>query len=146
MNSNLYNKGLEKLLNREIDYVADSIRILLVGPSYAFDKSHEFVSDVAAHEVTNAVGTGYERKTLAGKTITLDGVEDRVEFDSDNPIYTQIETNENLAAAIIFKEVIDDTDSPIICINNFSNLVTNGSDVELQINEGGVFRANNLIN
>lgn len=143
MPSNLYNPGLEKLLNQSIDFATQDIRVLIVSPAYTFNKAHEFVNDVAANEVTNDVGTGYERKVLGTKAITLDAANDRVFFDAANPVYTSIKTTQTLAAAVVFKQVTDDTDSPLIALINFADLITNGSDVELQINAGGLFRVNN---
>jgi len=111
----------------------------LYNPGLEFTKTHEFVSDVVANE---ASGTGYSRKTLANKTQTLDG--DQVEYDADNPTYTALDAG-TIASAVIFKEVTNDADSPIIANIDFPDLVTNGSDVELKINVDGIFAVlNNL--
>ena len=139
MASNLYNPGLEKLLDGTITYTTDTIKVLLVDTNHTFTKTHEFVSDVVANE---ASGTGYSRKTLANKTQTLDG--DQVEYDADNPTYTALDAG-TIASAIVFKEVTNDADSPIIANIDFPDLVTNGSDVELKINVDGIFAVlNNL--
>lgn len=144
MASNLFNPGLEKLMNGSIDFTSDNIQILLVASGYTFSKAHEFVSDIT-NEVTNNSGTGYERKSLTGKSLALVAVEDRVAYDADNPSYTAIDTVEDLAAAIIFKQVTDDTDSPLIAIIDFPDLSTDGSDVELRVNANGLFEVNNTI-
>ncbi len=141
MASNLYNPGLEKLLDGTIDFENDTINVLLVDTNHTFDKTHEFVDDVDTNE---ASGTGYSRKTLANASIALDAANDRVEFDADNPSYTALDAG-TIAAAIIFKQVTDDTDSPLIAQIDFADLVTNGSDVELQINSEGLFYVTNNI-
>lgn len=141
MASNLYNPGLEKLLDGTIDFENDTINVLLVDTNHSFDKTHEFVDDVDTNE---ASGTGYSRKTLANASIALDAANDRVEFDADNPSYTALDAG-TIAAAIIFKQVNDDTDSPLIAQIDFADLVTNGSDVELQINSEGLFYVTNNI-
>lgn len=139
MASNLYNPGLEKLLDGTISFESDTINVLLVDTSHTFDKTHEFVSDIVANE---ASGTGYARKTLANAAIALDAANDRVEFDADNPSYTALNAG-TIAAAIVFKNVTNDADSPIIAQIDFADLVTNGSDVELQINSEGLFFVTN---
>lgn len=144
MASNLYNPGLLKLLDGTIDYENDTINVLLVNTSHTYTKSHEFVSDIVANEASNVSGSGYERKTLASKTILLDAANDRVEYDAANPTYTAINAG-TIAAAIIFKQVTNDSDSPIIAQIDFADLVTNGSDVELQINADGLFTVTNNI-
>ena len=141
MASNLYNPGLEKLLDGTIAFESDTINVLLVDTNHTFDKTHEFVNDVDTNE---ASGTGYARKTLANAAIALDAANDRVEFDADNPSYTALDAG-TIAAAIIFKQVNDDTDSPLIAQIDFADLVTNGSDVELQINSEGLFFVTNNI-
>ena len=141
MASNLYNPGLEKLLDGTIDFENDTINVLLVDTSHTFDKTHDFVDDIVANE---ASGTGYARKTLANAAIALDAANDRVEFDADNPSYTALDAG-TIAAAIIFKQVTNDSDSPLIAQIDFADLVTNGSDVELQINSEGLFYVTNNI-
>lgn len=144
MASNLYNPGLLKLLNGSIDFANDAIKVLLVNTSHAYDKTDEFVSDIVANEASNVSGSGYERKTLASKTILLDAANDRVEYDAANPLYTSINAG-TIAAAIIYKEVTTDSDSPLIAQIDFADLVTNGSDVELQVNVDGLFTVTNNI-
>lgn len=144
MASNLYNPGLLKLLNGSIDFENDTIKVLLVGSGHTFDKTDEFVSDVVANEVTNVSGSGYERKTLGSKTILLDAGNDRVEYDCANPTYTSINAG-TIVSAVVYKEVTTDADSPIIGNIDFADLVTNGSDVELQVNVDGLFTVTNNI-
>ena len=139
MASNLFNPGLEKLLDGTISFETDTIKVLLVDTNHTFDKTHEFVSDVVANE---SLGTGYERKTLTSTSIALDAVNDRVEYDADNPVYTSLDAG-TIAAAIVYKEVTSDSDSPLIAQIDFADLVTNGSDVELQINSEGLFLVTN---
>lgn len=144
MISNLYNKGLEKLLNHDIHFVDDTVKVLLVSPDYNFDEGHEFVSDLT-DEVSNANGTGYERKTLANKNMVLDSANNRIYFDADDLIYSSIDTSEILSRAIVFKQVTDDTDSPVIAMIDFPDISTNGSDVTLQVNTEGLFEVQNNI-
>ena len=144
MASNLYNPGLLKLLDRTVDFENDTIKVLLVDTSHAFDKTDEFVSDIVANEAANVSGSGYERKTLGSKTILLDAANDRVEYDCANPTYTAINAG-TIAAAIVFKEGVDDASSPLLAQIDFADLVTNGSDVELQVNADGLFTVTNNI-
>jgi len=144
MASNLYNPGLLKLLDRTVDFENDTIKVLLVDTSHTFDKTDEFVSDIVANEAANVSGSGYERKTLGSKTILLDAANDRVEYDCANPTYTAINAG-TIAAAIVFKEGVDDASSPLLAQIDFADLVTNGSDVELQVNTDGLFTVTNNI-
>jgi len=137
--SKVYNPGLLKLLNGTIDFDTDTIKLLLVDTNHTFTKTHEFVSDIVANE---ASGTGYSRKTLANTSIALDTGNDRVEFDADDISYTALDAG-TIASAIIYKEVTNDADSPLIADVDFTDLVTNGSDVDLQVNAEGFFYITN---
>lgn len=140
--SKVYNPGLLKLLDGTIDFENDTIKLLLVDTNHSFTKSDEFVSDIVANEATNSSGSGYERKTLSNASIALDAGNDRVEFDADDITYTAIDAG-TIASAIIYKEVTNDADSPLIADIDFTDLVTNGSDVDLQVNADGFFYITN---
>jgi len=131
--SKVYNNGLLKLLDGTIDFENDTIKLLLVDTNHSFDKTHEFVDDISGNEASGA-----SRKTLSNASISLDSGNDRVEFDADDISYTALDAG-TIASAIIYKEVTDDTDSLLIADIDFSDLVTNGSDVDLQVNSEGFF-------
>jgi len=142
MASAVYNEGAHRLtpgVTGSISWSSDTIKILLVTSSYTLDKDHDFVNDVTASEVNP---TNYSRKTLASKTITKDNATDRVKFDAADPVWTSLggASNATIAAAIVYKEVTDDTDSPLICkIDLISSFTTNGSDFTFQFDANGLF-------
>jgi hypothetical protein len=139
MASILYDKLYQLALTAGIDLEDDTINVLLVDDTYTADKTHDFVADVVADELS---GTGYTRKTLAGKTVTLDGVNHRVTFDATDPVWTGLDAG-TIGGAVVFKQVTNDADSPVLCFLDPTNLTTNGSDVTLQFNAAGILRLNN---
>lgn len=133
----LYNSGLLKLVNRDINYVSDTIQILIVDDTYTFDKADTALTDVTGSEVTNDVGSGYERKTLSSKSITLNSTDDRIEFKAADVIYTAVETNEVWDAAILY------SGTDLIAYLDFSPRTTNGSDIRLNIGTADTIHINN---
>jgi hypothetical protein len=127
----IYSTGIEVLLNGTVSWANSSIKALIVDSGYTFDKSDEFVSDLSADEVTNAVGTGYARKTLTNKTVTL--ATDVVTLDADDLLYTAVQTNETWDALIVYAEGSSDASSPLLAYLNIDNLVTNGSDASITL-------------
>jgi hypothetical protein len=93
--------------------------------------------------VTNATGTGYTRKTLTGKTVTVDQANDRVVFDASDVIYTAVETNETWDAVILYLDSGSDATSKLIAYIEIDALVTNGSDASIVWASTGIFRLNN---
>ena len=127
----IYSTGLLALANGTVSWLNSPIKALVVDNGYTFDKSDEFVSDVTGDEVTNDTGTGYERKTLTAKTVTL--ASDVVTYDADDLIYTAVETNETWDALIVYAEGTSDANSLLLAYLDIDDLVTNGSDVTVTI-------------
>lgn len=112
-----------RVTDGDFNFVTDDIRVLLVSNTATFDPTAEFVADIVADEVANDAGTGYERKTLAGKakaiveavTITgITGAKDVVRMTANNLTYTNINTLTRIGGGYLFKFVTDDADSLIV--------------------------------
>ena len=129
--ADIYSTGLLAIADGTVSWANSSIKALIVDSGYTFDKSDEFVSDVAGDEVTNAVGTGYERKLLTNKSVSL--ATDVVTLDADDLLYSDIQTNETWDAVIIYAEGTSDADSKLIAYLDTDALVTNGSDAVVRI-------------
>jgi hypothetical protein len=141
--SKLYNSGLGAIADGTITWATSTVKALIVGSPHTFDDNDLFVSDVVADEVTNSVGTGYARKTLTGKTVTVDQANDRVVFDASDVIYTAVETNETWDAVILYLDSGSDATSKLIAYIEIDALVTNGSDASIVWASTGIFRLNN---
>ena len=155
MASKMYDKGMRKLMGgaaNAIDWVNDtSIKVMLLTTTtpYTLDQNHEFVSSVVASE---AAGTGYTggfggagRKSLGTRTIADDLTNHRVNFGAANPsAWTGLSlTSGSIAYLVIFKELTSDALSPLLCILDPADLVTNGGDVSLSLPSGLVFYIQN---
>lgn len=136
-----YNKGKFSVMGGSVILLTDTLKLMLVGASAPFDPDHNFVSDLVSHEVS---GTGYAggfggsgRKALTSRTLTEDDSNDRVTFTATNVTWTSINVGV-VAAAILFKEVSSDSDSPVLVFVDFPNLTTGGGDLTLQWDPGGM--------
>lgn len=145
MASNNYSNGILNILNQNLDYVNDTIKVLVVSDSYTFDKTDEFVSDIS-NEVS---GTGYSRKTLSNKGITLvSGSPDEFHFTADSISFTNVDVSpDNMAAVVVYKEVTNDSDSLVIAYVDIADISTNGTTINIQFASSGnvVFKAINTI-
>lgn len=66
-----YKTGTFRIINRSINYVADTIRVALLDSSYSPNvTTHAALSDVVAHEITGQAD--YSRQTLSSKTLVMD--------------------------------------------------------------------------
>ena len=146
MASNLYHEGVRRIIDRamagNIDLLADTIKVLLVGTAYTPDKDHQFISDVSGSELS---GTGYTggfggsgRKTLASKAIGKSDSTDKTYFDAADLTWTAINAG-TVGFLILAKEITNDASSPIFaCIDVSPDIATNGGDYSVQWDAAGI--------
>jgi len=70
MASGIYNRFKANLFNKEVDLEADTIKIILLDDSHAFNAAHNVIGDVSANELATAGGYTQQDKALAGKGVT----------------------------------------------------------------------------
>lgn len=150
MASNAYTSGVREMFVGNVDYLVDTIKVLLGIGSYTPNKDHDFLDEAGANDPTdhelNVTGytrgfNGAGRKTLASKTITVDDANDRVEFDCADITWTALGAGQTIAWAIVVKEVTNDAATQMLCYLDVTDTPTNGSDITLQIGADGFLQA-----
>ncbi len=141
MASNLYNNGLLKLLNGNINYTSDNIALLVVDNTYTFDRTDEFVSDLTG-EVS---GTGYARLSLTSKTVTLNATTNTVVFDCADVSFNAITTSNAFSGAVVYDDTGVDSTSSLIGFFDMPETTTDGSDVNVTVSANGLFQVSNNI-
>ena len=141
MASKWYPSGLKAVADGTVNYLTDTIKVFPVNSGYVYNAAHSHISDVVANELS---GTGYTggfggsgRKTLASKTITVNGT--HIEFDAADVVWAAINAG-TFGGLIVAKEVTNDAGSPIVSFVDPSDLVSNGGDVTLVVNAGGLMQ------
>ena len=143
MPSNNYSNGLLEIQRQTINFVTDDIQALVVGSGFSFNKGHTFVSEISG-EVS---GTGYERKSLTNKSISLStGSPDKIQFNADELIYTDVDVSpDDFTSVVIFKQVTGDADSRLLCVVDIPNISTNGTTITVRFDGNVVMEAENPI-
>lgn len=144
------NRTKVQFLQGSLDLVNDTIKVALYNDSASFQfdpDTHEFVSDVldggtTAQEFGGGGGSGYSRKTLSTQAVSQDNTDDEAEFDAADVSWSSL-NGETIQGVIVYKEVTDDTDSPIVTVIDDSDAVdlplpTNGSEIQIQWNPEGI--------
>lgn len=87
MASGIYNRLKYNLMKKLIDLGLDTIKVMLLTSTHAFNADHNVKADIDANEIT---GTGYtaEGADLTNKTVTQDDTNDRAVFDADDVSWT----------------------------------------------------------
>lgn len=145
----IYNQWKELEGNNTINWVTDTLKVLLVGSTYSANADDSFVSPtIAAGQELS--GTGYAggyggsgRKTLSSKTVVRNDTNDRAEFNAAAVTWSGINAG-TIAAAVIIRERTStgDTMSELIAYVNTGGfpVVTNGGDFTMTWSSNGVLQ------
>lgn len=77
-----YGKFFLSVLNKEVDWDSDTIKVMLLSSSYTPNQdTHDYLDDVSTYQVT---GTGYTAggATLTSKTVTYDAATNTTVLDA----------------------------------------------------------------
>lgn len=139
----IYNTGGKELWDSTIALLSNTIKVMLCTSAYVADRDDDVVDAGGANDPIDRElsGTGYTagwggsgRKTLASKTITVDKVNDRSEFDCADVVWTAINAGTAAQMLAIKEGGANDTTSRLISHHdsNFP-VVTNGGDLTVAI-------------
>lgn len=137
-------KGRFDILNRYLSGAggaADLVLILVDTPpaSQATTEDLNFVSEVVADELA---GTGYTRISLANEAATENDTTNLGAIDADDPsAQTLAADNGTIAGAWLARNTGSDATSPLIVFLDSTDLVTNGGNVQPQVNAAGLLTA-----
>jgi hypothetical protein len=138
MANTIYSQGLAGIISGNIRLESDTIVAMLVGATYIPDIDDVLVSDVS-DEVTNAVGTGYERKVVTTKQFTIDSGTDNVLFSCDDLRWTEIQTNVDVQHVILFRQGFGDDTSSLLFAYEIPLTQTVGADLLIEFANGVAF-------
>lgn len=119
------------------------ILLLKANEAEATLKDRDDVAAILANGSTEADATNYARKTGLTGTITVDDTNDRVDVDLPDQTWTALGggTNNSITKAILaYQESAADSGRVPLVGLDFT-LTTDGSDVTIQFNASGFFRA-----
>jgi len=101
MANSVYPKGKKAILDGDVDFLTDTIKIVLCTSGYTYSTSHDFLDDISAG---NRVATS---SALASKT-TTDGA-----FDAADVTFTAL-TGSTVARWVLFKDTGTESTSALI--------------------------------
>ena len=144
----VYNHAKKMIADGSLNLLTDTIKVMLVGPSYVPNPDDDFVMASGAGDA-EINGQGYEagwgktgRKTLMNKIITEDDANDRVVFDADDVLWTAINAGTVQAAILIREGASSDSTSVLVAYIDQGGfpIVTNGGDLTIQWSMNGIIQ------
>lgn len=125
--SGLYTLGLKEIASRNIVFATDTIVALLMQDSYVYDPDHQYISDIAASEITVS---GYARQQIT-VFVTEDDIGNVASIDFTNALFPALATGQTIGKIVVAKSTGNDSTSTLIgCTTPTGGAIpTNGSDV-----------------
>ncbi|WP_159840229.1 hypothetical protein [Nocardia sp. CY41] len=133
-----YGLFFKSLLNKEIDFDTDNIKIMLCTNSYTFDQdTHQYKSSI-----TNEVsGTGYTAggQTLTSVTVTYDAPTNTIKLDAADPSWTG-STLTGVRKAVIYDSTpgTDATRPLIAYLESDADLSTTSGTLSITFDAAGI--------
>jgi hypothetical protein len=143
MASVIYNNFKAESAKANIDLDGDDIRLALLMSNTTFDTENDgkvYVDDFTTLDECD--GANYVRKALANEAVNKDDGNDRAEFDADDVTWSALGVGtRQTVGVLVYKHVIDDTDSLVIAFIEFAAAVTHdGTDFVIEWNVEGILQ------
>lgn len=127
MSNAFYAKGKEKMLSGSIDWVSNTIKVMLVKNTYPQNlATDEFVADISAYRLSTD-------QTIGSRSVT-GGV-----IDGGDVTYPAVTAGDTSEGVVIYKDTGAEATSPLLMyidtITGFP-LATNGGDIIVQWDNG----------
>lgn len=111
------------LMTAGIDFGADTFKVILMTPGFAFSRStHDTYTDVAANELATAGGYTVGGQTLAGTAVTRDDGTNLVVVTWNNPSWLAVGGDIITQGAIIFDDTL--ASKPTVGYIDFGSALT----------------------
>lgn len=135
----LYGKIFLALFNKEVDWLDDDIRaVLLTG--YSPDQDIEdYLNDVRAFEIT---GAGYTANgaALSGKTIAYTGATNIIKLDANDTQWASATITADVAVIVDYQTAVDATSPLIGYQDSTTDIVSTSGTWEIVWNASGIIQ------
>lgn len=139
-----YNEGIESIVDRNIDYIADTIKAILLSSTYSPNKDDQFIDTGGASDPVDArIGTD---QTLGSKATGKDTTSDFAYLDAADPTWTAVAGGSTVVGVGVYKDTGTPTTSKLICYLDVTDTATNGGDITVQFAtpaNGGIVKFQN---
>lgn len=137
------NEGIESVIDRNIDWIADTIKIALVAAGYVENKDDQFIDAGGANDVVDHRIPGTTDQTLGTKSIGKDLTGDFAYLTGANVTFVAVPGGATVAKVVAYKDTGVATTSKILGVYDVADTATNGGDITIQwaaASAGGMFK------
>jgi hypothetical protein len=123
-----FNKGMEQIATKNVDFSSDDIRMLLLTSSASPDPDDDYVSDISGDEVSV---TGYSRQALTSQAVTINDTDDRAEVEANKVTFSSLAIGETIGWAVLYVYNAADASALLLSAFDVGGVDTNGDDFEV---------------
>jgi len=138
----IYNKAKSLIASGGVQYLTDTIKVLLVTEVYQVDiDTHQYLADVQVLAGAEAEGIGYTigGVELLNKAVLEDLVNNRTAWDADDLVWSA--STLRVRGAIIYKDTGDAATSPLLVFKDYvTDQITTGTDLTIEWDATGIVR------
>ena len=130
----MYNAAKQMLLagsSAEIDFIANTIKLMCVGSGYVADADNVFIDAGGANDPVDHRTAGTTDQTLATKAIGVDNSADFAYIDADDVTFNSVTAGAAIEGVIPYKDTGTPTTSRMICYLDI-NVTPNGGNITIQ--------------
>jgi hypothetical protein len=133
-----YGNFVVKVLNKEVDWDTDTIKMMLCTSSYSPNQDTHIYKSSVTNEVANGNGYTTGGATLTNKSITYDGATNVIKLDADDVTWA----NATITAryAVMYDDTpATDAEKPLICYIDFgADMSSINSNFTVAFDEAGI--------
>lgn len=133
----MYGNALLKALNKEVNYITDTIKVMLCTSAYTPNQDAHIYKSSITGEVT---GTGYTAggATLTNKTMTYNGATNTIKLDADDVVW--VSSTITARYAVIYDDTGTDSTSTLLGYIDFGeDKISSAGDFKITWDTAGIF-------
>lgn len=127
-----YNEGIESVVDRNIDLIADTIKAVIVGTGYTENKDHQFIDEGGANDIVDHRIAGTTDQTIGSKATGKDNTGDFAYFDGGDVTFSAVAGGATVAKVAVYKDTGTPTTSKVLGLFDVTDTATNGGDITIQ--------------
>jgi hypothetical protein len=125
-------EAAESITDRNIDLLADTLKLMLVTATYVPDKDNQFIDAGGASDPVDARAAGTTDQTIASKVIGKDTTGDFAYLDGADSTFVAVPAGAAIVGCVLYKDTGVATTSKIICYYDITDITPNGGDIVIQ--------------
>lgn len=126
------NEGIESVIDRNIDFIADTIKSMLVKSGYVANKDNQFIDEGGANDPVDHRVTGTTDQTIGSKATGKDTTGDFGYFDGADSVFSAVPAGDTVAGVVVYKDTGTPTTSKILAYYDVTDTPANGGDITIQ--------------